>query len=291
MIALGLYTQPYSVFVAAAQVIWALGNPRVPRKARLLAFGALLVAGAGFLPWLAYARHNWPADVAPGVQATLQPRILLLVLRECAGGGYPLSVPVILAVLLGTRSGAPRSSIRSLLILMIVVPAGLALLVDDLFGYFVATRQVIFILPSVLLLAGCGVEYIAVKRGDFMAAIVALLLLAVSLVYDVRWFTRPREDWKTATTVFRLSIDAGACALLAPERTAQIFLFFDPGLLHHVYGESSDLSQCARVAVAVMPRAPRDSDAVAKRLADGGFRQSQLLFAGEPAVRLFSRPK
>ena len=289
VVALGLYTQPYSVFVAAAQVIWALANPRVAARGRLLALGAVSLASAGFAPWLVYAAQLWPASPAPGVYATFRPRVLVLVLRECLGGGYPISVPVILAVVAGVRSEALRSSTRALFLLMILLPVGCALGADYFFGYFVAIRQVIFILPSMVLLAGAGVEYIAAKLGGPTATAVALLILTTSVVYDVHWFTRPREDWKTATAMLRQSVNSGACALLVPERTAQIFVFFDPGLLHRLYGEWSDLSRCSQVAVAVMPSDLPESAAIAKLLADRGFRQSQVLFAGEPTVRLFSR--
>ncbi|HXM44293.1 MAG TPA: glycosyltransferase family 39 protein [Bryobacteraceae bacterium] len=291
LVALGLYTQPYSIFVPVAQAIWALANPRVPVRARLLALAAVSVAGAVFVPWFVYARQNWPSDLAPGVRTTLQPRILLLVLRECLGGGYPLSVPAILAVIAGTRSQVLRPPTKAMLVLMILLPIGGALWVDYLFGYFVAIRQMIFILPGIALLAGGGVEYIAAKLGGSIEAAFALLILTTSLVYDVRWLMRPREDWKTATTALRRSVDSGACALLAPERTAQIFLFFDPGLLHRLYSEASDFSQCPRVAVAVLPRDLETSTAIARRLSARGFRQSQVIFAGEPAVRLFSRPE
>ena len=291
LVVLGLYTQPYSIFVPAAQVIWALTNPSVPLRARLLALGAVSVACAAFIPWFVYARQNWPSDLAPGVRRTLQPRILLLVLRECLGGGYPLSVPAILAVIAGLRSHSLRRSAKAMLLLTILLPIGAALWVDYLFGYFVAIRQAIFILPAVALLAASGVEYIAAKRGVLLAAALALLILTTSLVYDMHWLIRPREDWKTATTVLQRSVDGGACALLAPERTVQIFLFFDPGLLPRLYSEASDFSQCSRIAVAVMPHDPLASSAIAKQLADQGFRRSQVIFAGDPAVRLFSRPE
>jgi len=288
LIALGLYTQPYLIFVAVAHVAWALANPRVSAKARLFAVGALSVAGASFIPWLLYARQVWPAYPAPIVHTPFEPRVLFLILREYLGGGYWISLPVFAAILAGVRAGMVRSSVKLLLVLMILLPIGSALLVDHLFGYFFAIRQVIFILPSVVLLAGDGIEYIGSKMGGLMATGVALLILITGIVYDVRWFTRPREDWKSATAILRQSVDNGACPLLTPDLNTQVFLFFDPNLEHRLI-DASNISGCSQIAVVEMPSSAEYSATIARRLADAGFRQRRVIFAGEPSVTLVSR--
>jgi hypothetical protein len=254
-----------------------------------LALAAVSVALAAFMPWLLYSSRYWPLDVAPGVQTAVHPRVIFMLLRELVGGGYVISIPVILAALAGLRSEALRASTRTLLVMTILLPVGLTLAADYVFGYFVAIRQVIFILPGIVLLACAGIEYLAARSGRWAAIAAAFLILTASLVYDVRWFLRPREDWRAAAAVMRHSVNSGACALLAPERTVQIFLFFDPGLLDHLYSARSDLSQCSGMAISVMPRDPRASDIVAKLLHDRGFRESRVLFAGEPQVTLVGR--
>ena len=288
LIALGLYTQPYLIFVAAAHVLWALANPRVSAKARLFAVGALSVASVSFVPWLVYARQIWPDYPAPKIHTAIQIRDLFLLLRECLGGGYLLTLPVVAAILASVRAGVVRSSTKLLLVLMILLPIGCAVLVDQLFGYFVASRQVIFVLPSMVLLAGDGIEYIAFKMGGLVATGLTLLILTTSVVYDVGWFTRPREDWKAATTVLRQSVDSGACALLSPDLNAQIFLFFDPALFHR-FSDASNISGCSQIAVADMPNSGEYSATIARQLTDAGFRQRRVIFAGEPTVTLVSR--
>jgi uncharacterized membrane protein len=289
LVVLGLYTQPFSVFVAATHAIWALGNAQLPAKSRWLTLGAFSLAGAGFVPWLVYAGRNWAGSLPPGALTILRPRVLSMVLRECLGGGYPLSGLVILVVLLGVRSETLARSTKLLLLLMVLLPIGFALLVDSLSGYFVAIRQVVFILPSMALLVCVGVESIASRMGGRIAVVAAVAVLSASLTYDVRWFSRPREDWTRAADALSRSVRSGACALLFPERTAQIFLFFDPSLIHHMYSEASDFSACSQVAVTVMPHDPGDSTNLANRLAVLGFRRSRVIFAGEPTVTLLTR--
>ena len=288
LIALGLYTQPYLIFVAAAQVIWALANPRVSAKARLFAVGALSVASVSFIPWLVYARHVWPDYPAARMHIAFQFRVFLLVLRECAGGGYLLSLPVVAAILAGVRAGVVRSSTKLLLVLMILLPIGSTLLVDHLFGYFFAIRQVIFILPSMVLLGGDGIEYVASKMGGLVATGLIFLILTTSIVYDVGWFTRPREDWKAATTILRQSVDSGACALLAPDLNPQIFLFFAPDLLHR-FSDASNISGCTQIAIVDTPSAAPYSATIARQLTDAGLRQRRVIYAGEPTITLVSR--
>jgi len=288
-IVLGLHIQPFTVFVAAAHAIWALGNTRLPARSRLLTLGAFSLAGAVFAPWLAYASRNWADSMPPVTTNILRPGVLSMVLRECLGGGYLLSGIVILVVLLGVRSETLARPTKVLLWLMVLLPIGFALLADWLFGYFVAIRQVIFILPSMALLVCFGVEHIAMRAGGRIAVAAAAAVLTVSLTYDVRWFSRPREDWKRAADTLSQSVSGGACALLAPERTTQIFLFLDPSLIHHIYGAASDFSACSQVAVVAMSNYSQDKTDPAKRLADLGFRRSRVMFAGQPTVRLLSR--
>jgi uncharacterized membrane protein len=288
LIALGLYTQPFSIFVAVAHAAWALPNTHLSAKARLFTLGAILLAGAGFFPWLLYASRNWTDSLAPGTMTVLHPRVLLMLFRECLGGGYLLSGIAILVILPGLRSGTMDRSKKILLLLMVVVPIGFSLLADSLSGYFVAIRQAIFILPSMALLVCIGVEHIARRAGGRIALLAAALLLTASLAYDVRWFNKPREDWQRAADRVNESVHEGSCAVLIPERTAQIFLFFHPSLIHRIYSEEADFSTCPRVAVVMSHYAKRWPN-IASRLAGLGFIRSQVIYSSEPTVTVLSR--
>jgi len=287
LILVGLYTQPFSVFIAVAHTMWALGNGRLPPKVRVLTVGALSLAGAGFVPWLVYARRNWKGNLPAGAAHIWHPGLLAMLLRECLGGGYLLTGLVMVAVLLGVRSQTLSTSMKKLMGLMALVPVVLALLADSWSGYFVAIRQMIFILPSLALVACAGLEHVAKTKSGRRAALAAAVV-TVSLTHDVRWFFKPREDWKKASDVTSQSARAGACAVLAPERTAQIFLFYHPGLIRDLYGEGADFSACSGVVV-VMPDASPDWTNSIKRLTEAGFRRSRVVFAGPPTVRLLSR--
>ena len=288
LIALALYTQPFSIFVPVAHAVGTLPNGNSSGKTRLYTLGAILLAGAGFLPWFLYARRNWTDSLSPGTITVLPPRVLLMLLRECLGGGYLLSGIAILIILAGLLSNTVERSKKLLLLLMIVIPVGFSLLADSASGYFVAIRQVIFILPSMALLICLGVDYIARRAGGRIALVAAILLLAINLAYDVRWFSKPREDWQRAADAVNEAAHQGACAVLVPERTAQIFLFFHPSLVHNIYGDEADFSTCPQVVIAMSHYSKKWPD-IASRLAGLGFKQSGVISAAEPTLTVFSR--
>jgi uncharacterized membrane protein len=198
----GLYTMPFMIFVAAGHFLIA------PR----LVAAPLIAASALFLPWYLHAHASWAANSAgSGYHFSASWKTPLMVVRELSGGGYITSLLLLGAAAYGA-SRMKRDDVR-LLAATIAVPLASAFAVDYAFNYFFAIRQVIFVLPALILLA-------AATRP----VIVAALLLA-SLVADVRMFRQPREDWAWAARVLR---DSGNCVVVAPEESIKLYTFFGP---------------------------------------------------------------
>ena len=66
LVAAGLFTQPYSIFVPVAHLIWLLFTRSVQEKSRtiLLAGTAVALASLAFLPWFLKAHAAWQGAVS-----------------------------------------------------------------------------------------------------------------------------------------------------------------------------------------------------------------------------------
>ena len=116
-----------------------------------------------------------------------------MILRELVAAGYIGS----LLVLAGFAYGLTRRQDWPLWLLYLMVPIVCAVAADAWFGYFLAIRQMIFVLAPLALLFTAGVE--ALPRRP--AAILTAALLITLVVGNISFFRRPREDWRTAAAI------------------------------------------------------------------------------------------
>jgi mannosyltransferase len=221
-LALGMYTQPYVAFVAAAHLIWACR-----RESFRYVFAGAAIGAALFLPWYLYARGFWMQAVTDAAyQSSLTWKTPPMVLRELSGGGYLLTAALLLLALGGyLRTGMPHSSKR-LLALWIFVPLPLVVLANTLFHYFFAIRQLLFIVPPLCVLAGEGLH--ALRKGWRIP--VAVTLAVVACLYDVRWSSHSREDWSLPAAAARRLVAAGTCVLVTPSSAADLYRLYEPSL-------------------------------------------------------------
>jgi len=222
VLALGMYTQPYVAFVAAAYLVWALR-----RQCFRFAFAGALVGALLFLPWYLYARGFWVQAVKEaGYRSSLNWTTPLMIARELSGGGYLLTAALLALAVHGYLRTRMPSSAKRLLLLWIVVPAPLVMLNDSLFHYFFAIRQLLFIVPPLCVLAGEGLE--ALQKA--WRPLVAVALLAAACVYDVRWFGHSKENWRLPAEAARRLVVPGTCVLAAPRSAADLYRLYEPSL-------------------------------------------------------------
>ena len=156
-IAAGLFTFPYMLFVPLAHLAWAaLVSFRTQRRQPLLAAAlAIGIAGLIFAPWYLHSAASWRTAVAIGqLQGTITLRAVPMILRELVAAGYIGS----LLVLAGFVYGLTRRQDWPLWLLYFIVPIICAVAADAWFGYFLAIRQMIFVLAPLALLFAAGVE-------------------------------------------------------------------------------------------------------------------------------------
>jgi hypothetical protein len=171
-----VYTQPYSLFVGIAHVVWSLIQRE--RKTALLGSAAVALSVAAFLPWhlwsKAAAAADLPAGPAPHFAASF--KTPLMVFREIAGAGYWGTGLLVILCVLAFRRRRLSPRFRSLLILLVVAPLVAALAADAAFDYFIAARQFLWILPAIAILVAAELE-----RSTRATRVVAALLLAVCI--------------------------------------------------------------------------------------------------------------
>ena len=81
---------------------------------------------------------------------------------------------------------------------------------------------------NVALLAAEGLRDLYSRRRALGAILLAALLITC-VAGDLRWFSRPREDWQLAASSLK-TVSQGPCVLFAPSDSVDIYAFFEPDL-------------------------------------------------------------
>ena len=276
-IAAGLFTFPYVLFVPLAHLACAgLISLRTQRRQPLLTPAiALGIAGLLFAPWYLHSAALWRTAVAIGqLKGTITLRAVPMILRELIAGGYIGS----LLVLAGFACGLRKRQDWPLWLLYLTVPIVCAVAADAWFGYFLAIRQMIFVLAPLALLFTAGVE--ALPRRP--AAILTAALLITLLVGNISFFHRPREDWRTAAVI----LASEPCVIYSPPDSRNLYAFFVPDLASRECAPG----QQPRVALAISPYAPKDSVTERQhRLTNSGYQERADFNPATPRIEIYTR--
>lgn len=218
----GVYSQPFSLFMPLAHAVYL----SIAHRKRVLPIAlAIFVAGLLYAPWFLISRqailHEAWTNQLFFSWRQLSP---LMVLREISGGGYLCSLTLLALAAIGVNR-----SRRIVLVCCIVIPVLLAVVADAAFNYFFAIRQLIFVLPPILLLATAGVEYLYHVRKP-LAAVLTGIFFGAALVKDVRWQMDAKEDWQRAAARLKDRVGASGCVEFHPPRDAFAYYFFEPSL-------------------------------------------------------------
>jgi uncharacterized membrane protein len=285
---LGVYSLPLTAFVPLGHLVWIACCLDRPERKRALVWagGAAAFAGLLFAPWYLWARSLWlEAIVVQQVHFVLTWKTPLMLLREMAGGGYWISVPLLMAAGLGLASRRMSGTVKMLLLSGIAAPVVGALIADAVFGYFLAIRQMIFMLPGLVLLAAEGLRELYDRRRGAGAVFFAGIL-AAALTYDVRWLSRPRENWHVAASILKTGAPE-SCILFVPAESIIFYAYFEPEIESLVCDPKRPFPPSRRIIVATPHDTPQAATepildrlhaagmALAERKAAGGI---QMLF-------------
>jgi len=274
----GLYTQPYTLFVPVAHFLWLA----VQRRWRMFLPAGTMIAAAGlaFVPWYRFSVPLWKEGViAVYPQSTIGLRAIQLILREIAGTGYFGSAFLLCALAIAFRLG--RKNMRSFWALYLAIPLIGAIAADRFFAYFLAIRQMIFVLAPLAILFALGVETSWARRWS-IGIVLTIALLSASIYEDIHMFFRPHDDFDSAA---RILAAENSCVIFVPDESRQYYSFFRPELA----SRDCDLKTAGRVAVAVSSWGRGKTGPVDSALRESGFvKRAEQSVAG-PIVQLYER--
>ncbi|WP_031497677.1 glycosyltransferase family 39 protein [Bryobacter aggregatus] len=250
----GLYSQPFTIFTACSHVAWLLLWCRNP-KLLVQIGGAVLLALLSFLPWYLYASPMWQKVIqAEGFHLSVSAKIPLMILRELTGAGYLGALCLIGLAGYGLRQGAMRLEFRRLLLVSSILPIFCVVSVDATFSYFLAIRQMSFILPPLVLLAAEGLSGILQSPRRKLGLALLGLLLLIFMIANVQWLRKPRENWAlAAATMHQSQVEHAACTVAVPATTLPVYALFEASLLERAC--TPDRVPAGNVVLATSPYA------------------------------------
>jgi uncharacterized membrane protein len=273
----GLFTFPYMLFVPLAHLAWAgvISYQTQSHQPLLTTSLALGIAGMRFAPWYLHSAALWRVAVVLGqLKGTITLHAFPMILRELVAAGYIGS----LLVLAGFAYGLTKRRDWGLWLLYFVVPIVCAVAADAWFGYFLAIRQMIFVLAPLALLFNAGVE--ALPRRP--AALLTAALLFALVVGNISFFRRPREDWRTAALI----LASEPCIVYSPPDSRNLYAFFVPDLANRECAPG----QQQRVALAISPYESKDSVTERQRqLTSSGYAERADFNPATPRIEIYTR--
>lgn len=289
----GLYTQPYSIFVPVAHLIWLILTRSVQERTRAirLAGGAVALASLAFLPWFLKIHSAWQGAVTSGVRFSVAGKDLLVIPHELMGTGYIGAALTGIAIVIALSWSAWNKEEKIFWTEYAATPLLLVPAADAYFGYFLAARQLIFVLvPISVLLAVCVDRFSqpGYRHDGWFGrlSVLTVTVLFLAMVYeDVRWARRPGEGWQEAAVELRrVQLEEAACTIFAPSGSRTMYVFFEPGLV--TCDESSFIKEKG-IALAVSPDEP--ASAIVQRLESEGFRKVAYLHSADPRIEFYRR--
>jgi len=286
VIALGLYTVPYTLFLQFGYVAGLIASRR---GARETAYSAAAIAAAcfSFLPWYVSSAHYWNKllDSLPAFK--LSPKFLLLPVHEISGGGYVCSLALIALAILGSLSPAIERSRKLCLVCGIALGLFGAILSDAVFGYFFAIRQVMFILVPLTVLAVHGFVSALQQKRRVLAVALGGTLMVSAVVKNVRYLADRSENWAAAAAAIRSVTGNGACLKFVEGGDAALYGFFDSSLIGRACAGAADTPMIA------VPTTAYTESTTLRNLTDElkrrGFQETRSTSAGGTKITSFYR--
>lgn len=281
LIAAGIYTQPYAIFVPVAHVVWLASRPQGRPAGRTAGptlswvCAAIIIAGLAFLPWYAFASQAWHESLRE-YNFSFGLTSPLLVLKELVGGGYWGTAFVLPIAYYGFRRAKSLKPPPSLYLAGVVIPLVLAIAADAVVGYFLAIRQTIYVTPFLAVLCGIGAARLLEKKSMWARGLVTALFL-VMIGGDLHYFLKPHENWEAAARYLDNAKSRGRCLVFIPAGSIRFYSFFAPDLISNT---TSDDTRCNRVMVAVSPYDMRSREPIAQLERTGYRLASQTSFNG-----------
>ena len=286
-IALGLYSQPFSFLPVAGQLFWLMRRSGDHSALRHALFAAA-AACATFVPWYleqAGAKRHYPHMAVYFFSwHQVMPWILL---HEFPGGGYLPSIAIFSLAAYALSRGSFKNPLEQLLLCMAAVSMGAPILADAVDGYFFAARQLLFALPSIILLAGLGLDRLyADRRRAWALAALAVFLIPAALK-DYRDAVVPKDDLAATADRIESELAPDMCVLIAPRNQIAYYSFFHPDLQLRACPERPDSG--AVLAADTGQYTTTEEHAAMSAVLAGAYRPEHSIMVGRARITLYRR--
>jgi uncharacterized membrane protein len=232
------YANAYTAIVLASQLIFLIYHycrqHEVDRDA-LRRGGCFILsatlAAAAYLPWQEYSFSNAKGNTPPEINF----RLILQMIKGLGDGSYPLAGILILLAATGIYAliKMKRQIELGALLIWFVVPLPIIMSILAWRNYFFAERQLLFISPALLILAGAGINHLKQKVAHKFFLPEALLIL-ISLVVIVLHYPDRRDDLRSTGLYLKENIQV-TDAIVAPNLTGLLSFYFPD-----IYAYSAD---------------------------------------------------
>jgi hypothetical protein len=243
-----------------------------------------------FLPWYLLQTKNWASGIRdqgyPPFHWTLG--LLQDVLKSVAGDGFLCSAALIFLAAAAFVSGPAQARERTFLLSTILLSIGGALAGDSLRNYFFASRQIVFAVPGLVILAALGF-FELYRRSKPTAMAAAAILLGAALQKDVTMETDWKEDWRAAASAVADAARSGRCLEVVPAGTLELYDFFVPGLGAKACAALPNPSGVALISHLYTPTA--ELTAAESHLRDQGFTAVRTMAVGGTNIALADRKR
>jgi hypothetical protein len=167
--------------------------------------------------------------------------------KGISGGSFVCSVAFLILVVIGVRT--TTAAIGGLLLSSALFVVVGALAADAWRDYFFASRQLLFAVPALSILAGLGLETALRRRPLLGAALVAAFVIA-ALKNDVTMQLNAKEDWPAAANALAQVSRQGYCVQIAETQKGGVMLYsvFVPSLASSTCNTLTDQSKVALVS-------------------------------------------
>lgn len=282
-----LYTQPYAILNVAGVIFWASITNAKKRNWKVAALGpaCLTISALAFLPWYFLEIRKWATGIQehgiPAFHWTLA--LLLDVFKGLSGDGLLGSAALIV---LAAVAFLARTEFRWMLLAAILFPLCGALAGDAFANYFFASRQILFALPGLVILAALG--FLELHRRNKIFAIAAMAaLLGAALQKDVTMQTNSRENWPAAAQAVANVVGKGRCIEVVPATSLDLYTYFVPDLKNKVCTANPEQPEAALISS--LYTTSGELIAAADRLRDLGFAPIQSIAVGGTTITLEER--
>lgn len=288
-LAAGLYTQAYIFFPVCGVAAWysAAALRTGDRRRALLPLACVIAAGTLFAPWYLLLSQGWRLHIRlsgyPHFHWTAA--LAMDIFKGISGGTFVCSAGLLL---LAAASLAANRAVAGLL-LSASLPAILGpVLADSLQDYFFASRQILFAVPALAVLAAMGFAVLLRKSRPAGIAVLALFAVA-ALIGDVTFQIHAKEDWGAAAKALAQAARPGYCIQPAVELSGAVEMYsvFEPGL-----ASATCISAPSQGRVAFVSNLTMDSsqvEAARAKLRTLGFEETRTITAGGTTIRLEER--